>query len=139
LGLRLKDDVVHKLYNELAETAGQIESIMRESSPRRVPAAARRIIKEHEVKIGITYVEIKKFMGYFGGVIQEIDAAKNAMSEGNLRLVVSVAKRFIGKGLSFPDLVQEGNIGLMKAIDKFDYRRGFRFSTYAIWWIRQAI
>ena len=139
LGLRLKDDFVHKLYDELAETAGQIESIMRESSPRRVPAAARRIIKEHEVKIGITYVEIKKFMGYFGGVIQEIDAAKNAMSEGNLRLVVSVAKRFIGKGLSFPDLVQEGNIGLMKAIDKFDYRRGFRFSTYAIWWIRQAI
>jgi RNA polymerase primary sigma factor len=141
--LRLKDDFVHSFYDELANTVGEIESIMREShtghKPKRVPIATRRIIKEHEEKIGITYSEMKKFMNYFGGVIREIDDARNAMSEGNLRLVVSVAKRFIGKGSSFSDHVQEGNIGLMKAIDKFDYRRGFRFSTYAIWWIRQGI
>ena len=141
--LRLKDDFVHSFYDELANTVGEIESIMRESytgrKPKRVSISARRIIKEHEEKIVITYSEMKKFINYFGGVIREIDDAKKAMSEGNLRLVVSAAKCFIGKGSSFSDHVQEGNIGLMKAIDKFDYRRGFRFSTYAIWWIRQSI
>ncbi|MGO9377684.1 MAG: RNA polymerase sigma factor RpoD/SigA [Dissulfurispiraceae bacterium] len=143
IALRLKDEFVCNFYTELVNTTGQILEIMKESTggekSRRVSASARRTIKEHEERIGITYGEMKKFMDYFGGIIGEIDDAKNAMSEGNLRLVVSVAKRFIGKGLSFPDLVQEGNIGLMKAIDKFDYRRGFRFSTYAIWWIRQSI
>ncbi len=143
ISLRLKDDFVHSLYDEYAIAAKEIEQIIEESTAghksKKVPAAARRTIAEHEQKIGISYVEMKRFTGYFAAALHEIDEAKNAMSEGNLRLVVSVAKRFIGKGLSFPDLVQEGNIGLMKAIDKFDYRRGFRFSTYAIWWIRQAI
>jgi len=143
LGLRLKDEFVRNLYEEVAATADSIESIIRgaspEQKPRRLPPAARKEVKSHEGKIGTAYTELKKFMAYFDETVREIDEAKNAMSEGNLRLVVSVAKRFIGKGLSFSDLVQEGNIGLMKAIDKFDYRRGFRFSTYAIWWIRQAI
>ncbi|PKL51023.1 MAG: RNA polymerase sigma factor RpoD [Nitrospira bacterium HGW-Nitrospira-1] len=96
-------------------------------------------IKKLEDICGISYEEMKKALYILIEEEREIDAAKNKLTEANLRLVISIAKRYIGKGLGFSDLIQEGNIGLMKAVDKFEYRRGYKFSTYATWWIRQSI
>jgi RNA polymerase primary sigma factor len=102
-------------------------------------AVCRDAIKEIEDMYGIIYEEMKKALHILIEEEREIDAAKSKLTEANLRLVISIAKRYIGKGLGFSDLIQEGNIGLMRAVDKFEYKRGYKFSTYATWWIRQSI
>ena len=90
-------------------------------------------------KIGISIRDLKEINKQMSTGEAKARRAKREMTEANLRLVISIAKKYTNRGLQFLDLIQEGNIGLMKAVDKFEYRRGYKFSTYATWWIRQAI
>ncbi len=99
----------------------------------------RERLVEISHKIGISITEFKKLVSRIQKGDKESRIAKKEMVEANLRLVISIAKKYTNRGLQFLDLIQEGNIGLMKAVDKFEYRRGYKFSTYATWWIRQAI
>ena len=99
----------------------------------------RERLIEFSHKIGMSVTDFKKLVSRVQKGEKESRIAKKEMVEANLRLVISIAKKYTNRGLQFLDLIQEGNIGLMKAVDKFEYRRGYKFSTYATWWIRQAI
>jgi RNA polymerase primary sigma factor len=118
------------------------------------PAAEERVVEHDYEETAAAADPVRTYLKEIGGVsllsakdevrlaklIEKGDQdAKNALIEANLRLVVSVAKRYMGRGLNLLDLIQEGNLGLIRAVEKFDYRKGFKFSTYATWWIRQAV
>jgi RNA polymerase primary sigma factor len=99
----------------------------------------KKQLDELEQTLGIPCSEMREAFRILSVEEDALSRAKQELTESNLRLVISIAKRHMGKGLSLPDLIQEGNIGLMRAVDKFEYSRGYKFSTYATWWIRQAI
>jgi RNA polymerase primary sigma factor len=102
-------------------------------------AKYRKALRELEQKFGVTHEDVKKTLRMVREGEEEADQAKHELIVANLRLVVSIAKKYTNRGLQFLDPIQEGNIGLMKAVEKFEHRRGYKFSTYATWWIRQAI
>ncbi|MBI5212669.1 MAG: RNA polymerase sigma factor RpoD [Nitrospirae bacterium] len=145
--LNLKGDVITAFSEELKKMDSQLRLLHEDL--RKAKKTKNRIsfacmaytseIKKLESALGLRTSEIKKITQELEKAAIELIDTKGQLIESNLRLVISIAKRYIGKGLSLGDLIQEGNIGLMRAVDKFEYKRGYKFSTYATWWIRQAI
>lgn len=147
LRAKLKSTSIFKsLPAKSADLHNQLSHILSRSDiPEGVSNTAKKMltvsmeIKELEKEIGMEGPEIEKVVTLTRKIETAINQAASRLIEANLRLVISISKRYIGKGLGFEDLIQEGNIGLMKAVEKFEYSRGYKFSTYATWWIRQAI